>query len=418
MESLANCRVDGFLRAPPSKSMMVRAVAAAVLVGGETRIENPSRCEDAKAALRVAEALGAGIERDAGRLMISMPNGIRSELLDCGESALTMRLFSAVAALVDRPLTLAGSGSLARRPMDMLTGPLEDLGVCCAMEGVHAPIRIQGPCKGDRAEVDARESSQFLSGLLMALPLRSQDGDARLRVSGLKSSPYVRMTLELISFFGVSVKAAEDLSRFEIPGGQKYRSGLTYAVEGDWSSAAALLTAGALAGKVRLSGLRQDSSQADRAVLVALERAGAHVFVEAEEVRVEKGALRPFEFDASSCPDLLPPLVALASACPGKSVLSGAHRLRHKESDRAMALVEEYAKMGGDVRLEGDALIVFGGPLREAEVESRGDHRIAMSCFLGGVGAGRQVRVQDAGCVAKSYPGFFKDMKSLGVSWA
>jgi 3-phosphoshikimate 1-carboxyvinyltransferase len=295
----------------------------------------------------------------------------------------------------------------------MMEGPLRKLGAECRTNGGMPPVKIKGKMRGGSVEVDGSASSQFITGLLMALPLC--EGDSVLKVSSLKSKPYVRMTLELLAEFGIKVRHDRELSRFEIGGGQRYRP-RSLEVEGDWSSAAFLLVAGAIAGSVRISGLRTDSLQADRAIVDALKRAGANVRIENGKIVAEKSALKGFKFDASDCPDLFPPLAALACSCKGTTVLSGAGRLRGKESDRAASIVSELSAMGAKVRVDGNRMIITGGKLEGGEVDPHNDHRIAMACAVAALASEKGARINWERCVAKSYPGFFRDLESLRVS--
>jgi 3-phosphoshikimate 1-carboxyvinyltransferase len=410
-KSVHPSRIEGEAKAPPSKSMMQRITAAALLAPGEAvRILNPSLCEDASAALRVAEGLGAEVVFSTGEIRIRGGLRPRGVVLDCGESGLCLRLFAAVAALGREEIVLTGRDSLLRRPVSMIEAPLRDLGAACRTEKGFAPVRVRGPLRGGQASVDGSLSSQFLSGLLMALPLAARD--SRLDVLGLVSRPYVDMTLCVLSACGVTVEN-ENYARFTIPARQRYKVG-EYVVEGDWSAAAGMLVAGAVGGAVRVTGLRPDSVQADRRILEALGEAGARVERTADGALVAKGTLRAFSFDATDAPDLLPPLVALASHCRGTSHLLGAARVRQKESDRAAALAAEFGRLGAWVRVEGDTLEVSGGPLGGATVGTHGDHRIAMALAAAAVAALEPVIIENAECVAKSYPRFFEDLASVG----
>ncbi len=410
-KSVHPSNVEGGVKAPPSKSVMQRLTAAALLAeGGTTRIRNPSFCDDAMAALRVAGELGAAIQATLAEVVIQGGLRPRGRDLDCGESGLCLRLFTAIAALRPEELVLSGRGSLLRRPVDMAERPLCDLGASCQTENGFPPVRVRGPLSGGTAFVDGSASSQFLSGLLMALPLAGKD--SRLVVRDLKSRPYVDMTLEVLAGCGIEVRNA-DYEEFVIRGGQAYAPG-DFEVEGDWSAAAALLVAGAIGGKLRVSGLRRDSIQADRRVLGALGAAGAPVKVFEDGAVVEKSELRAFSFDATDAPDLLPPLVALACHCAGTSSLAGASRLRQKESDRAAALAEEFGRLGARIAVEGDVIEVRGGLLAGGEVHSRGDHRIAMALAAAALAARGPVAIDGAECVAKSYPRFFEDLASVG----
>ena len=411
-KSVHPSNLEGEVRAPSSKSVMQRITAAALLSEGRTtRLRNPSFCDDSLAALRVAGELGARIKATLTEVLIEGGLKPRGGELDCGESGLCLRLFSAVAALWPGELTLTGNGSLLSRPVAMIEEPLRELGVDCRTSDGFPPVRVRGPLLGGSASVDGSVSSQFLSGLLMALPLAGRD--STLTVRELKSRPYVDLTLRMLEDCGVHVEN-ENYERFAIPGGQKYEIG-DYEVEGDWSGAAPLFVAAAVGGKIKVSGLRADSAQADRRILDALGAAGARVVRAADGTTVERSDLRSFTFDATDSPDLLPPLAALACHCAGTSQLKGASRLRHKESDRAAALSEELRRLGGRVTVLGDILEITGGLLQGGTVRSHGDHRIAMALAAAAVAARGPVGIEDAECVAKSYPGFFEDLASVGV---
>jgi 3-phosphoshikimate 1-carboxyvinyltransferase len=411
-KSVHPSNVEGEVKAPPSKSVMQRITAAALMAGGRTtRILNPSFCDDALAALRVAGELGAGIKATLEEVRIEGGLRPRGRELDCGESGLCLRLFAAVAPLWPDELVLTGRASLLKRPVSIVEDPLRQLGVFCRTDNGFPPVRVRGPLRGGIASVDGSLSSQFLSGLLMALPLAGQG--SRLIVKDLKSRPYIDLTLEVLRDCGIMVEN-ENYEEFIISGGQDYEIG-EYRVEGDWSAAASLLVAAAAGGKIRVSGLRADSVQPDRRILAALGAAGARVDRKPDGAAVEKSGLRAFSFDATDAPDLLPPLVALACHCSGTSRFEGASRLRHKESDRAAAIAEEFGRLGGRVSAEGDVIEVTGGPLAGAKVSSHGDHRMAMALAAAAVAARGPVEIDGAECVAKSYPGFFEDLASVGV---
>jgi 3-phosphoshikimate 1-carboxyvinyltransferase len=414
MKSITRSTIRGSVSAPASKSMMGRAVAAALLADGISVIRNPSSCDDARSALDIIRALGAVMSegekvaiRGTGKRLLYPTKGS----LDCRESGLCMRMFTPIAALLDREVALSASGSLCSRPMGMVEG-LGALGVVCSTDRGHAPIIVRGPMEGGDITVDASVSSQFLTGLLIALPLC--EADSRISVTGLKSTPYVRMTLSLLEKFGVTITHDEGLTEFVVKGGQEYQPA-TYTVEGDWSGAAFLLVAGALAGSVTVTGLDLASAQADRAIVEVLEMAGATLRTGTDCVTVEKGELKAFHFDATDCPDLFPPLVALASGCVGKSEIVGLERLAHKESDRAKALSSEFGKLGISVRQHGSTMEVRGGAVHEGEVNAHNDHRIAMACAVAALRAEGCVAITGETCVTKSYPDFFSDLAALGV---
>lgn len=401
--------VSGVVRAPASKSLSQRAVLLAALAEGESLVRFASDCDDTRAAVRAAQALGARVTEEGSTLRIAGGPAVGCDV-DLGESGFCMRALPALAALSGKPFVLQGHGSLRTRPVGEIEAPLRALGVTCETTGGLPPIHLCGPLRGGRAEVDGSASSQFLSGLLMALPLA--EGESLLTVRALQSQPYIQMTLEMVRRFGGEIEAAEDLSEFRIPGGQHYRA-CEMEVEGDWSGAAFPLVAGAIGGTVGVDGLRPHSLQADRAVVEALTRAGAELSWREGRLCVAKAALHGFQFDATHCPDLFPALAVLACSCAGESRIAGAGRLKHKESDRATALVEELGRLGGLLRVEGDTLCIEGSTLQGGHAHSRGDHRIAMALAVAALASLDGVRITGPECVAKSYPAFFQDLARL-----
>jgi 3-phosphoshikimate 1-carboxyvinyltransferase len=408
--------IEGTIGAPASKSVMIRAVAASLLASGTSRIVNPSLCSDALAAMSVVGTLGAEVSRSDGTVTIKGNGDLRQRsiarnTLDCGESGLCMRLFAPIAGLLEEEITLEASGSLRSRPMRMVE-ELAQVGVGCVTKGGFAPIRVKGKMRAGSVRIGGSESSQFLTGLLMALPLCR--GESVIEVSSLKSKPYVELTIDVMKRFGVTVLHDDDLTEFQIKGVEHYRA-QDITIEGDWSGAAFLLVAGALAGSIRVNGLSADSRQADKVVIEALISAGAHVAVNGDSVSVKKERLRAFEFDASDCPDLFPALAVLAGGCAGKSVIYGADRLKHKESDRALALASEFSKLGVRIDLFEDRMEITGGAYRGGTVDSHHDHRIAMACAVAALTGNEEVIIENAESVSKSYPSFFEVLDSVRV---
>jgi 3-phosphoshikimate 1-carboxyvinyltransferase len=390
--------------------MMQRAIAAALLAETPTKILNPTYSNDSKAALRVVEALGARVQMDENEIPIKGGLNPTGEILNCGEAGLSIRMFSPIAALWHERLTLTGEGSLLSRPVSMIEAPLKQLGVEVSSTDGCPPLMVKGPLQGGEAVVDGSVSSQLLTGLLMALPKAPKD--SRLTVIDLKSTPYIDMTLALLKAFGVEVEHSNYQSFF-IKGNQTYNIG-EYRVEGDWSGASFLLTAGALGGSVTVTGLDTHSPQADRKIVEALMAAGAWVKMIGNFVEVAKRNLKAFDFDATHCPDLFPPLVALACNCKGTTVLTGVERLMHKESNRAMALEKEFSSLGAVVRIEGDRMEIKGKKLKGGTIDSHNDHRIAMAGAVAAINAEEDVTIQGYECVAKSYPDFFEDFSKIG----
>jgi 3-phosphoshikimate 1-carboxyvinyltransferase len=263
--------------------------------------------------------------------------------------------------------------------------------------------------------VDGSMSSQFITGLLIALP--AAERDTTIEVRGAVSTPYIDMTIDTIKRFGVEVMYHEgDYSEFYVEGGQHYKA-IDYTIECDWSSAAAIMVAAAIAGEVTISNISTLSRQADTAICRALERAGASIIIEQDSITVAHRSLEAFTFDATQCPDLFPVLVALAAASDGVSTLYGIKRLRGKESDRAEVLRDEYEKLGIDIELDydKDVMRVVGGDVKRAEVDSHDDHRIAMSLAITGLRLEEELLIRNRECVAKSYPSFFEDIESLKI---
>jgi 3-phosphoshikimate 1-carboxyvinyltransferase len=403
--------VSGQVKAPPSKSMTQRSIAAAILANGQSLILNPSYCDDSLAAMSIAVSLGARVEPEADNMKITGSGELKEKKLNCGESGLAIRMFSPIAALYDEEIIMTGAGSLKKRPMNMIGDALNQLGVKCTSTDGFLPLTIRGPLKGGNCEIDGSVSSQLLTGLLISLPLA--DEDSRIKVNNLKSKPYIDMTMSVLKEFGIKI-THENHEHFMVPGRQKYLPG-TYEVEGDWSGGSFLLVAGAVNGNLKVTGLRTGSFQSDMAILKALENAGADMRISDGTIEVSKSYLKAFEIDATESPDLFPPLVALASYCDGVSKIKGASRLIHKESDRAKALSEEFGKMNIKVEVKYDCLFVTGGKVEGAKINSYGDHRIAMAAAVAALGASDTVFIKDSHCVAKSYPRFFDNLRNLGA---
>jgi len=403
--------IKGTIKAPSSKSMTQRAIAAALLTNGQSIIHNPSYCDDSLAAMSIAVGLGARVVPKTDELLITGSAVLKEHKLNCGESGLAMRMFSPIAALYPVEITLAGSNSLKKRPMAMIEEALLQLGVKCTSHNGFPPLTIHGPIKGGRCEIDGSVSSQLLTGLLMALPLAVKD--SVVKVNNLKSKPYIDMTIQILNSFGITIHVV-DYSLFQIPGGQKYKT-CNYTVEGDWSGGAFLLVAGAINGNITVKGLNSDSKQSDIVILEALKMADANINVNGSDISISKSKLKAFEFDATESPDLFPPLVALASYCSGTSAIKGVTRLIYKESNRAATLQTEFNKMGIKINISGDVMYVTGGKPKGAHVESHDDHRIAMATAVAALGSEGRVFIRDSQCVAKSYPRFFDDLRQLGA---
>ena len=433
------------LRMPASKSFAQRAILAAALAEGRSRLSDYSPCDDSEAAIKVAQALGAGVEKEGSTLII---NGIKAlpgtalESLDVGESGLLARLsIPVLAAINGKPFRIEGHGTLPRRPMNSAAAIMAAFGVLLTngdddapTEGkreIHVPLTVRGKLIPGNAEVSGSGGSQLISGLLMALPMCAKD--STLHVTEPKSIPYMYITLDVLRHFGIGTKSemegdaqlleAEDWSgcsgiTFKVRGGQKYRAA-SFGIESDWSAAANFLVAGAIFGSTELVGMDMSSIQADIAIIDVLVEAGALVSqMDDGTLCVRRAPLEGFSIDLNHAPDLFPIVAVLAAFCAGESRIAGLGRLAGKESDRARAVLEMLQQMGVEAAAEGDELVVQGETwvsrllsgrlLNGGAYTSRHDHRMAMALSVAAIGAGGPVQIDDTACVSKSFPDFFR----------
>lgn len=413
--------LSGSLFAPASKSSMQRACAAALVKKGTSYIHNPGISNDDKAALDIIRKLGAIIRWDTDVLVIES-NGVQpvSESIHCGESGLSIRMFTPIAALAQQPVTITGEGSLVTRPMDFFDAILPQLQVQVNSNQGKLPLYIKGPLQPQNITIDGSLSSQFLTGLLMAFAASAHQltKPVTITVNNLKSKPYIDLTLNVMEQFGLPVPVHHQHETFTFQPAAVKEMPVHYTVEGDWSGAAFLLVAGAVASQeMVVKGLDVFSTQADKQILQALMDCGCKLSVQAEQIEVGKAALKAFHFNATDCPDLFPPLVALAAYCSGTTVIEGVTRLAHKESNRALTLQEEFGKLGVAIRLQDDLMLIEGGVgVKGGSVHSHHDHRIAMACAVAALSAQGPVTIQEADAINKSYPTFYEHLQKLGAS--
>jgi 3-phosphoshikimate 1-carboxyvinyltransferase len=409
-------QLAGTITAAASKSSMQRACAAALLTKGKTILTNPGKSNDDLAAIDVIQKLGAVISYSPeGHLMIESKgiSPVNTEV-NCGESGLGIRMFTPIAAISDQPILLNGSGSLLTRPMDFFDEILPQLGVKISSNNGKLPLHIQGPLRPADITVDGSLSSQFLTGLLMAYGAAGA-ADVTITVTGLKSKPYIDLTLQVMQHFGWEVENRNyEQFHFPKPTTDHRPQTTDYIVEGDWSGAAFLLVAGAIAGPIVVKGLDTFSTQADKAVLKALMDCGCSLSIQAEQIEIAPLPLKAFHFNANDCPDLFPPLVALAAYCEGTTVIEGVQRLTHKESNRALTLQEEFGKLSVEINLQDDLMLIKGGTgVKGAVTHSRHDHRIAMACAVAGLKASGELVIEEAEAINKSYPDFYSHLQRL-----
>lgn len=414
-------RLIGTINAPTSKSSMQRACAAALLHDGTTVISNPGHSNDDLAAIDVIQKLGAVIKEKGANKIVIESAGVKpvSDEMNCGESGLGIRMFTPIAALSEQPITINGTGSLVTRPMNFFDEIFPQLGITITSREGKLPLHIKGPLQAKPITIDGSLSSQFLTGLLMAFGKAVKE-PVTITVNNLKSKPYIDLTLQVMKHFGYQV-VNNNFETFTIhPASLPTNQTINYTVEGDWSGGAFLLVAGAISNEIVIEGLDVNSTQADKAILEAVVDSGANVAVNENSIRISPPSRdrgQAFEFDATDCPDLFPPLVALASYCSGTTKIKGVNRLAHKESNRGLTLQDEFGKMGVVIHLNDDIMLVEGGKgVKGATVHSRHDHRIAMACAVAALSASGETIIEDAEAINKSYPDFYEHIKSLGSS--
>jgi 3-phosphoshikimate 1-carboxyvinyltransferase len=415
--------ISGIINAPTSKSSMQRACAAALLNNGQTTIGNPGKSNDDLAALEVIKILGATIVASAKNQVTIASKGIQpaGTEMNCGESGLGIRMFAPIAALSKNPVIINGTGSLLSRPMNFFDEIFPQLDISIQSNNGKLPIQIHGPLQPKDITIDGSLSSQFLTGLLMAYG-KAATRPVTITVINLKSKPYIDLTLQVMKHFGYDVTNNNYQSFLIDPVAKTVNNTIEYTVEGDWSGGAFLLVAAAIAGKITVTGLNTLSTQADKAILQALIDCGSTISIQEKLIEigspaVGNSALKAFHFDATDCPDLFPPLVALAAYCNGTTVIEGVNRLAHKESNRGLTLQQEFGKMGITIKLQDDLMLVEGGTgVIGAQVHSHHDHRIAMACAVAGLKASGPTIIEEAEAINKSYPEFYKDLEQLGVS--
>ncbi len=401
----------GTLRAQPSKSYMHRLLICAALADRPTEIRFSGWNDDLRATAACLRALGAKLSQSEDGVTVTPLSGrpVSGPLLDCGESASTLRFLLPVASALGGA-SFTGRERLAYRPVRELIGALSGHGTRVSHEG-HI-LSLSGGLTGGCFSLPGNISSQYFTGLMLAAPLL---GETVIHIEGrLESYGYIEMTRAVMALFGVRAEVTE--REIVIPGGQRCTSPGTVCPEGDWSAAAFALALGALSGPVTVRGLRADSLQGDRRILPVLQRMGARVETEGDAITVRAGdAMRPADEDVSDIPDLAPALAALLMHAPGESRLLGAGRLRFKESDRLSGLRDLVNALGGRAETEGDQLLIRGASrCAGGTALCLGDHRLAMAAAVAASRCLGPSVITDAQAVRKSWPGFWQDISALG----
>ena len=408
--------LHGSVHAPPSKSHTHRAYMLAALAEGTSRVQSPLFGEDTNATLDAVQALGAEVEVSGDTVTIRGGNLHAADaVIDCKNSGSSIRMLAGIAAGLAGKTAFTGDDSLCKRPMLPLLSALEALGAEVEANNGCAPFSITGPAAGEEVAIQGDISSQFISALLLGAPLSPSGRTIRLTTE-LASRPYVNMTISAMKKHGVEVLETAD--GFVVPAGQHYTpaDGI---VSGDYSSAAFILAAGALTGKVTVTGLEEHDPQGDKAVLDILARFGAKVSRTGDAVTVECGKLSGIEVDLSDAPDLFPIIAVVGCMAEGTTRLFGAAHLAFKESNRLQTTAAFLSAMGADITATEDGCIIRGGrPLHGAEIETKGDHRIAMAGAVAALTAEGDTIIDDISCADVSYPAFVSDLRKLGGNTA
>ncbi len=404
--------LSGTVSVPPSKSAAHRAIICAALARGVSVLSPIDFSDDILATLRAVSALGAAIIMEGSTLTIDSTNlfHVQDAILDCGESGSTLRFFIPVCAAGGIRTVFTGRGKLPERPIGIYLDCLPEKGVTCLTEG-GLPLAISGILQSGTYRIAGNVSSQFITGLLLALPLLEGDSEILLTTPA-QSVGYIDMTIAMMHRFGVEVDATPH--GWKIRGSQIYHP-QHFTIEGDWSQAAFFMTAGALGGSITIDNLDIHSCQGDKACMDIYRRFGAKVTEENGKVTVEPGTLHGIEIDASDIPDMVPALAVTAAFAEGTTVIRGAARLRIKECDRLAAMADGLTRLGAAIHETADGLVITGVPsLRGAEVESYHDHRIVMAFAVAALRCSGSVCITDWESVRKSYPNFFEDYQQLG----
>lgn len=403
---------NGTVNVPPSKSDVHRAIICAAMANGVSRISPVALSNDIKATIGCIKALGADAVLENNVLTVDGTNMYKNKtaLLDCGESGSTLRFFIPIAAVGNINATFVGKGKLPQRPIGIFTEALPKAGTVCKTEG-GLPLEIKGQLKSGIFEIPGNVSSQFITGLLLALPILEGDSEIVL-TSPLESVGYIAMTIRTMKQFGVNIQATE--KGWHIKGGQSYKT-CDYTTDGDWSQAAFFMVLGAVSGKVTVNGVAKDSTQGDKKCAEILAEFGAKVTQRDNEVTVEKGDLKAITIDASQIPDLVPVLSVCAAFAEGTTKIINAERLRIKECDRLKATAELLNNLGGKVKELSDGLEITGvSSLKGGNVNGYNDHRIVMSAAVCAARSDEDITATFAMSINKSYPDFYIDYNSIG----
>lgn len=404
--------LSGIIPAIASKSDAHRIFISAALADEETTIKITTMSMDMEATINVITALGGEVQRLDDKRMKVTPLKKQEEAIvaNCVESGSTLRFLLPVAAALGFTCTFTGEGRLPQRPLEALLSEMKAHGI--ATDSDTLPMTISGQLEGGIYRLPGDVSSQYISGLLFALPLLKDSSMIELSTE-TQSTPYIDMTIDTLKKFGIVILKKEH--SYVIPGGQQYRSPFHCEVEGDWSNAAFWLCGGAMKESVTVKGLNFLSRQGDKNLIHLLVQMGATIVPTETSYGVISAPLHGITIDAKEIPDLVPILAVTATAAKGKTRIINSQRLRLKECDRLQAITKNLSLLGADITETEDGLIIQGGtPLKGGIVNSFNDHRIAMAMTIAALNSENSIMIEDAAAIAKSYPNFYADFVKLG----
>ena len=410
-------KLGGKINAPAGKSMMQRALALALLNSGTTTIINAGFCNDDLHVLEIIKTLGAFVTQKNTDLIITGTDKLYPvQKINCGESGLALRMFTPIVALLDVEIELTGEKSLCNRDHHFPYQTFQQLNIHLLSNQNKIPIKVKGPILPQNIHLNATESSQYLTGLLIALA-HATTSTIEIQIQSLVSKPYLELTISMLQHFGYNISNLVD-NKITINPTEKKGRNISLNIEGDWSGGAFLLLAGTLAGNIEISGLHQNSIQADRAFLQALSDSGTTFQWSENCIMVqENNHISPFSFDATDCPDLFPALSVLAAYANGTSQITGVNRLANKESNRANAIFQNLTALGVSVEIVNNSMLIHGnGTVQGGVVDGFGDHRMVMAMSVAALRSNAPITITDANAVSKSYPIFFTHLKDLGTS--
>ncbi len=411
----------GSIVIPPSKSVSHRAIISAALAKGTSEIKNVLMSEDMVATCKAVESLGAMIDyhKEANHRFSLKINGsggigLKKKQIDCNESGSTLRFLIPLLLLQDRPVTITGKGRLVNRPMKPYYHIFDQKKISYhhLIQGQNLPLVLEGKLEPGIYQLDGNVSSQFITGLMFALPLLK--GDSQISINGpLESKPYVDITIAVLKEFGIDISEDGDQG-YLIKGGQSYQA-CDYRVEGDFSQGAFWLVAGTIGQPISCLDLKLNSCQGDKAILDIIDQMGGDITYKDDQVLVAPAKTKGTIIDVSQCPDLVPILGVLASMSEGQTRMIKGERLRFKESDRLATTADLINRLGGQAIETPDGLIISGRERFSANrLDSHSDHRIAMAAAIASIKADGPLLLQGAEAVNKSYPHFWEDFKALG----